>query len=199
LHGVEVFLTTVVKAAFITLTGIEAAVVLANEALVTLFVMFHHTNIAFPGEYRLSRLVVVPFLHRVHHSSARAEHDHNYGAVFPVWDRLFSTLREVEPKELGLAKVPEQNLLDLLRFGLIPPQAPQPVAVQAMIAEATYYRAEKRGFAPGDDLIDWLEAEKEVLARRSAPAKQRQAKPRCVWKAFNPFAIRRQVASISPC
>ena len=30
---------------------------------------------------------------------------------------------------------------------------------QAMIAEAAYYRAEKRGFAPGHDLDDWLEAE----------------------------------------
>jgi len=32
-------------------------------------------------------------------------------------------------------------------------------ARQAMIAEAAYYRAEKRGFAPGRDLDDWLEAE----------------------------------------
>ena len=38
---------------------------------------------------------------------------------------------------------------------------------QAMIAEAAYYRAEKRGFAPGHDLDDWLEAEAliEVTAR----------------------------------
>jgi len=31
-----------------------------------------------------------------------------------------------------------------------------------MIAEAAYYRAEKRQFAPGDPLLDWLEAEAEV-------------------------------------
>jgi len=31
-----------------------------------------------------------------------------------------------------------------------------------MIAEAAYYRAEKRQFAPGDPLQDWLEAEAEV-------------------------------------
>jgi hypothetical protein len=38
---------------------------------------------------------------------------------------------------------------------------------QEMIAEAAYYRAEKRGFAPGHDLDDWLEAEAllEVMAR----------------------------------
>lgn len=35
---------------------------------------------------------------------------------------------------------------------------------QAMVAEAAYYRAEKRGFAPGKELDDWLEAEKEIEA-----------------------------------
>jgi hypothetical protein len=30
-----------------------------------------------------------------------------------------------------------------------------------MIAEAAYYRAEKRGFQPGNDFLDWLEAERE--------------------------------------
>lgn len=32
-----------------------------------------------------------------------------------------------------------------------------------MIAVAAYHRAEKRGFAPGDELEDWAEAEKEIL------------------------------------
>ena len=30
------------------------------------------------------------------------------------------------------------------------------------VAEAAYYRAERRGFAPGGDLGDWLEAEKDI-------------------------------------
>ena len=34
-----------------------------------------------------------------------------------------------------------------------------------MIAEAAYYRAKERGFAPGYDFIDWLEAEKEIKSR----------------------------------
>lgn len=36
---------------------------------------------------------------------------------------------------------------------------------QRLIAEAAYYRAEKRGFAPGDTIADWLEAEREVSAK----------------------------------
>ena len=33
---------------------------------------------------------------------------------------------------------------------------------EARIAEAAYWRAERRGFAPGHDLEDWLHAEQEV-------------------------------------
>ena len=34
----------------------------------------------------------------------------------------------------------------------------------AMIAEAAYYCAEKRGFTPGHDVEDWLEAEARIAA-----------------------------------
>ena len=37
-----------------------------------------------------------------------------------------------------------------------------PVRRQAMIAEAAYYLAERRGFAPGHELDDWLQAEAEL-------------------------------------
>ena len=31
-----------------------------------------------------------------------------------------------------------------------------------MVAEAAYFRAERRGFAPGGDLEDWLRAEADI-------------------------------------
>ena len=34
---------------------------------------------------------------------------------------------------------------------------------QMLVARAAYFRAEKRGFAPGGELQDWVEAEAEVL------------------------------------
>jgi DUF2934 family protein len=34
---------------------------------------------------------------------------------------------------------------------------------EMLIARAAYFRAEKRGFAPGGELQDWVEAEEEVL------------------------------------
>lgn len=43
--------------------------------------------------------------------------------------------------------------------------APSSEAIYRMIREAAYLKAEARNFAPGVELQDWLEAEKEVLER----------------------------------
>jgi hypothetical protein len=37
-----------------------------------------------------------------------------------------------------------------------------------MIAEAAYYRAEKRGFEAGHEVDDWLAAEREIAALAEA-------------------------------
>lgn len=36
---------------------------------------------------------------------------------------------------------------------------------QAWIATAAYYKAEQRGFAPGHEAEDWVEAEREAASR----------------------------------
>ena len=48
------------------------------------------------------------------------------------------------------------------------PRAPTPVEIYEMIAEAAYYRAQKRDFAPGLEAEDWREAEADVMERRRA-------------------------------
>jgi len=50
------------------------------------------------------------------------------------------------------------------------PEAPRAAREppREMIAEAAYYKAEKRGFAPGMELQDWLEAEREIQERGRA-------------------------------
>jgi Protein of unknown function (DUF2934) len=37
-----------------------------------------------------------------------------------------------------------------------------PSSREALIATAAYYRAERRGFRPGHEVEDWLDAEREV-------------------------------------
>jgi hypothetical protein len=41
--------------------------------------------------------------------------------------------------------------------------AMEPELFREMITALAYYKAEQRGFAPGHELADWLEAEREIL------------------------------------
>ncbi len=169
LHIVELLIITLLKAAYIILLGVDKTMVLTNETLLTLFIMFHHANISFRGEKRLGQVIIAPYLHRAHHSTERNEHDSNYGAVFSIWDRLFGTLAELEPLEIGIKNSSPQTVLGLVKFGFA---SANPAAVpvyeldanlKAMIAEAAYYKAEKRAFKPGNELRDWLEAKREII------------------------------------
>ncbi|MDD5461718.1 MAG: sterol desaturase family protein [Methylococcales bacterium] len=164
-HFVELFITNLLKAALIVLLGIEEAVVLTNEVIITLFVMFHHANISFMGEQFLGKIIIVPSLHRTHHSIQRNEHDSNYGAVLSIWDRLFGTLSEREPAEIGIKGNSPQDVVNLIKFGFTVHASPslEAIDIEAMIAEAAYYKAEKRGFYPGDDIRDWLEAKRDII------------------------------------
>jgi len=166
IHVLELFITHVLKAILVIILGIEQALLLTNEAIMTLFIMFHHTNISFKGEKLLGHVIIVPSLHRTHHSTQRREHDSNYGAVLSLWDRLFGTLAELEPADIGIKGSSPQDLVNLIRFGFArqTPPSVQAINLDAMIAVAAYYKAKKRGFHPGNDIQDWLEAKREIIA-----------------------------------
>ena len=50
-----------------------------------------------------------------------------------------------------------------------PAAAPAIADLGALTAERAYFRAERRGFAPGHELEDWLAAEREVEALLAEP------------------------------
>jgi sterol desaturase/sphingolipid hydroxylase (fatty acid hydroxylase superfamily) len=56
-------------------------------------VLFHHANarLSMPLERRLSRVIVTPRMHGIHHSVIRAERDSNFSSGLSVWDRLHAT------------------------------------------------------------------------------------------------------------
>ncbi|MEQ1559462.1 MAG: sterol desaturase family protein [Methyloglobulus sp.] len=179
LHFVEVLATNGLKALLIVLLGIDKMLVLMIESIITLSIMFHHTNIAFKYEHLLSHFIIVPFLHRVHHSTERSEHDSNYGALLSLWDKLFGTLLDVEPKKIGIKGESPQSLFKLIQFGFgletpVTVAPTLPADLDKMIAEAAYYKAEKRDFCPGYDYRDWLEAKNEMLNRYSRSNRRQQ-------------------------
>ncbi|MDO8843949.1 MAG: sterol desaturase family protein [Methylicorpusculum sp.] len=172
-HSIELLLTNLLKCGSVLLLGVDKSTVLLIEAVTTLFVMFHHANIAFPFERVMGRIFIVPFLHRLHHSKERAEHDRNFGAVFSLWDRVLGTAAEAEPLEIGLKDKSSPGFWAQLKFGFINTaknaKSQLPVAstesIQTMVAEAAYYKALKRGFSTGDTFKDWVEAEREIRMR----------------------------------
>jgi len=73
--------------------------------------------------------------------------------------RKTSTITKKPQAKGKVAKSSQDKVLsELLAAGITPEQRSQ------MIAEAAYYRAEQRGFAPEGHARDWFEAEAEVDA-----------------------------------
>jgi len=174
-HVLELLLTNLLKAVYIVVMGVDQLMVLVNESIMTAAVMFHHSNIPVKAEKWLGHIFIVPALHRTHHSTLRSEHDSNYGTVLSLWDRLFGSLKWRQPAAIGLEGENPVSFFSLIVFGFTPikPAAvASPVCLPSnldeMIAEAAYYKAEKRNFMPGYELLDWIEAKKEIIGRFSS-------------------------------
>jgi sterol desaturase/sphingolipid hydroxylase (fatty acid hydroxylase superfamily) len=90
-HFGEVLLSSVVRAGVILLLGVPLLSVVVFETLLALSAMFHHSNLRLPPrlERALSRVIVTPSIHWVHHHAIRRDTDSNYAALLSVWDPLF--------------------------------------------------------------------------------------------------------------
>jgi sterol desaturase/sphingolipid hydroxylase (fatty acid hydroxylase superfamily) len=103
-HFGEVLLSAAARAATIVLLGLPFVSVVAFEALVLGATIFHHSNLALPPrlEAALSRIIVTPSIHWVHHHRVRRDTDSNYATVLSLWDRLFAS-RSPRPRLAGMA------------------------------------------------------------------------------------------------
>jgi len=118
-HAGEVLLSACARAALIVLLGLSLGTVLLFETLVLLAAGFHHSNLKLPSrlEWVLSRFMVTPSIHWVHHHAVRAHTDSNYGTIFSFWDRLFRTRSDFarhKGMRIGVQGGSEQNLGRLL-------------------------------------------------------------------------------------
>ncbi len=92
-HFGEVILSSLVRAGVILLVGVPLMNVVAFETLVTVAAIFHHSNLKLPDKIDaiLSRIIVTPSLHWVHHHALRSDTDSNYSTILSVWDRIFAS------------------------------------------------------------------------------------------------------------
>ena len=57
-------------------------------------VLFHHSNLRLPIHFErlLSKVIVTPRMHGIHHSQVQRENNSNFGTIFTFWDRFHRTL-----------------------------------------------------------------------------------------------------------
>jgi sterol desaturase/sphingolipid hydroxylase (fatty acid hydroxylase superfamily) len=118
-HFGEVLLSALARAGVILLVGFPLSSILAFEALVLFAAVFHHSDLRLPPalEAAMSRLVITPSIHWVHHRRRRADTDSNYGTIFSFWDRLFgssSPTRREADMAIGVEGEEEPGFLALL-------------------------------------------------------------------------------------
>jgi len=82
-----------------------------------------HSHIPLYYPDRLSRILISPAQHQVHHSNAPRHFDRNMGFMFAIWDRMAGTLyvpRRDEVLEFGLARGEEREFDSLARLYFLP-------------------------------------------------------------------------------
>jgi sterol desaturase/sphingolipid hydroxylase (fatty acid hydroxylase superfamily) len=96
-HFLEFVASIPWRCAQIALIGVSPRALGLWQKLTFAEVVFHHSNVRLPQrmEAWLSRLVVTPRMHGIHHSVDRAERDSNFSSGLSVWDGLHRT--RVEP------------------------------------------------------------------------------------------------------
>jgi sterol desaturase/sphingolipid hydroxylase (fatty acid hydroxylase superfamily) len=118
-HAGEVALSAALRMAPIVVLAIPFAHVVVFETLLLGTAMFHHSNIRLPPNFEaaLSRIIVTPSIHWVHHHAVWRDTNSNYSGIFSLWDPLFGTRsprRRTQDMKIGVQDGGERPFLRLL-------------------------------------------------------------------------------------
>lgn len=94
-HPIEMIATQGAYLAAIALCAPPVGAVVLVELLFTFQSFLSHANASLPQsvEMVLRPVWITPDIHRIHHSDQAPEQRHNFGDLFPWWDRIFRTYR----------------------------------------------------------------------------------------------------------
>jgi len=107
-HFAEMIISVAWRAGQILLIGVSPTSFAAWQMFLFPSILFHHSNVRLPAELEkhLSRFVVTPRLHGIHHSTERGETDSNWSSGLTVWDFLHGTLKRDAPQAEIIIGVP---------------------------------------------------------------------------------------------
>lgn len=92
-HFTEFLASIPWRCAQVIVIGVTPRTLALWQTLTLAEVLFHHSNLRLPRAFELhvSRIVVTPRLHGIHHSVLESERDTNFSSGLSVWDRLHGT------------------------------------------------------------------------------------------------------------
>ncbi len=107
-HFGESVFSSLTKVLFILLFGPPIWSVIAFEVVLNVSAMWNHSNFNLPRKVdnMISKIIVTPKFHEVHHSQKLSESMSNYGFFLSVWDYFYRTY---EPHQKKIEKLWMKN------------------------------------------------------------------------------------------
>ncbi|MGH7936728.1 MAG: sterol desaturase family protein, partial [Chthoniobacterales bacterium] len=111
-HFGELALAAAMGVVQVSVIGISAWAFAIYQLAFQVEVIFHHSNWRLPigFERLLSKIIVTPRMHGIHHSQVRRENNSNFGTIFTFWDRLHRTLGLNIPQSAIVVGIPAYML-----------------------------------------------------------------------------------------
>ncbi len=110
-HPLESIVRFVFTLLGVLVVGAPIGIVMLYQSLSVIFSQFNHANIRLPKkvDQLLSWVIVSPNMHKVHHHYLLPFTDTNYGNIFAIWDRIFTTYAYLAPEKIiyGLDTFPD--------------------------------------------------------------------------------------------
>lgn len=120
-HFGELALSVPVRALQMIVIGVDPFSLWLWQTVLFASILFHHANLRLPlaFERALSRLIVTPRMHGIHHSEREDETNSNWSSLLSVWDFLHRTFRLDVPDERITIGIPAYRAPEDVTLGKI--------------------------------------------------------------------------------
>jgi len=124
-HFGELAISVPWRAMQVVAIGVRPAELKLWQQALLVSILFHHSNVRLPAraERWISRVVMTPRLHGIHHSDVEAVRDANWSSGLTIWDWLHGTLSTGPPQPaitIGVEPYHEEEDVSLARILAMP-------------------------------------------------------------------------------
>ena len=132
-HALDMAVSVPLRLAQIRLFGVSPRALAVWEGFFFASVLFHHADIAVPGDAKLAWLLTTPGMHDIHHRAEAAALDSNFSAGLSLWDRLHGTFCDTASSApIGIPGGGQQGFVAALEMPfmdpiVIPAQSPDDI------------------------------------------------------------------------